>query len=309
MRYWLKLGYFTAAVDEGGAGYWKRRSWVSDGPGRRSSRWDSRARPRRGQRFPAYGPQYAIGDRMVIYVKEHGCPAVMEVGAEPRWDPGWVDENGAPGEGNRWGVVTEVRGLHTVALTGAPQLADIGVAPTSVMQKGHIELAEWQYRQAEGRITGRPSDGSVDRPEVTLIPIERGEVEGYDVATLAHVRRATRRESRLVNDYAAFLGAGGDVVKRTMLQRSSGGPLYSDVFNQTRNQLIEAKASGSRSEIRMAIGQLADYGRFVSADARKAVLLEAKPHPDLLDLLEKQDIAVIWRHHEGFVDDSDGAFT
>jgi hypothetical protein len=309
VRYWLKLGYFTAAVGEGGAGYWKRRSWVSDGPGRRSSRWDSKTRPRRGQRFPAYGPQYAIGDRMIIYVKGRGCPAIMEVGAEPRWDPGLVDEEGAPGEGDRWGVVTEVLGLHAVALTGAPQLADIGVAPTSVMQKGHIELAEWQYRQAEELITGRPSDESVDRPEATLIPIERGEVDGYDVVTPAHVRRATRRESHLVNDYAAFLQAAGDVVKRTMLQRSSGGPLYSDIFNKTRNQLIEAKASGSRGEIRMAIGQLADYGRFVSADARKAVLLEAKPHPDLLDLLKSQDIAVIWRHLERFVDTSDGDFT
>lgn len=246
---------------------------------------------------------------MIIYVKGHGCPAIMEVVAEPRWDPGWVDEEGAPGEGDRWGVVTEVRGLHSLALAGAPQLADIGVAPTSVMQKGHIELAAWQYRLADRLITGRPSDGSVDRPKATLVPIERGEVEGYEVATAARVRRATRRESRLVSDYAAFLEAGGDVVKRTMLQRSGGGPLYSDIFNQTRSQLIEAKANGSRGEIRMAIGQLADYGRFVSADAAKAVLLETRPHPDLLDLLSKQNIAVIWRQESGFVDNARGVFT
>ncbi|MGI8660610.1 MAG: hypothetical protein ACR2LH_06190 [Thermoleophilaceae bacterium] len=59
----------------------------------------------------------------------------------------------------------------------------------------------------------------------------------------------------------------------------------------------------------MAIGQLADYGRVVPDAGRRAVLLEAKPYPDLLDLLNSQDIAVVWRTGEAFSDNAEGDFT
>ena len=44
----------------------------------------------------------------------------------------------------------------------------------------------------------------------------------------------------------------------------------------------------------MAIGQLADYSRFIDADAKKAILVPEKPRPDLLDLASSQGIDVIW---------------
>jgi hypothetical protein len=58
----------------------------------------------------------------------------------------------------------------------------------------------------------------------------------------------------------------------------------------------------------MAIGQLADYRRFIDDLQGVGVLLGAKPHPDLLDLLDKQGIAAIWRSGEDFLDSADGAF-
>lgn len=310
MRYWLKLGYFTDAATEGEAAYWHGRSWVSDSPGRQSPRWDSQPRPRRGQLYPPYGPKYEVGDRLVVYVKGRGCPAILEVTAKPRWDPRRVDEEAERGEGNRWGVVTEVKGLHAVALVDAPQLDAISVAPTSVMRKGHLELQEWQYRQAEALIAGRRRHRARRPRRALRIPIEQGEVEGYEVVTSGEVRRAVRRESRLVRSYAAFLEAQGEVVERTkLLPSASVRPLFSDVFNPARNQLIEAKAGSSRNDIRMAIGQLADYGRFLGPDARRAVLLDARPHPDLLDLLQTQSISAIWRQGDGFADNANGLFT
>lgn len=309
MRYWLKLGYFTEAVGEGEAAYWIDRQWVSDGPGRRSSRWEVRPRPRRGQTYPPYGPQYAVDDRLVVYVKGHGCPAILRATAEPHWDPGRVDREAAHGEGDRWGVVTEVEALHAVALSEAPSLDDISVAPTSVMQKGHVELEDWQYRLAE-ELIGRVSSPTGRRRDAQQVPIEQGEVEGYEVAASSDVRRAVRRESRLVRNYSAFLAAHGESIVRTKVPASAGArPLFSDVFNPTRRQLIEAKANSSRNDIRMAIGQLADYGRFHDAAVSKAVLLDAKPHPDLLALLEDQGISAIWRQADGFTDNAGGAFT
>jgi hypothetical protein len=85
--------------------------------------------------------------------------------------------------------------------------------------------------------------------------------------------------------------------------------LFSDLYNATRNQLVEAKARGSRNEVRLAIGQLADYVRFVSPRPQRAILLETKPNRDVHDLLRSQDIAVIWRNDGGFSDDGEGRFT
>ena len=77
---------------------------------------------------------------------------------------------------------------------------------------------------------------------------------------------------------------------------------------RSRDQLIEAKAGSTRNEVRMAIGQLADYGRFANPETRTAVLLDVKPHPDLLVLLETQGIAAVWREDKGFADNADGKF-
>ncbi|MFH9888565.1 hypothetical protein ACH4OQ_28410 [Streptomyces luteogriseus] len=50
----------------------------------------------------------------------------------------------------------------------------------------------------------------------------------------------------------------------------------------------------------MAIGQLADYGRFVEYSIR-AVLVPSKPREDLLALAESQGCAVIWPDGKVFV--------
>ena len=103
MAYWLKIGYFTDS-QEAAPNYWLERTWVSDSPGRVSPWWKKYERPRKGTVYPPHGPQYRIGDRLVIYITEKGvCPAILEVIAEPRWDPDWVDAQSGRGEGKEWG--------------------------------------------------------------------------------------------------------------------------------------------------------------------------------------------------------------
>lgn len=58
----------------------------------------------------------------------------------------------------------------------------------------------------------------------------------------------------------------------------------------------------------MAIGQLADYARFIDPSPQLAVLLEAKPDLDLEQLLSSQNIAVIWPRGDGFHDNAGGQF-
>jgi len=189
-------------------------------------------------------------------------------------------------------------------------LEDIGVAKARVQRHGHISLEVWEYEEAEARIARRrrqkPQPSSTASSQV---PVEQGAVEGYDVMPPGEVRRAERREARLVRDYCSFIAAhGDDLVRNKLLPRGASHPLFSDIFNSTRGQLIEAKAGTTRGDIRMAIGQLADYGRCVPAGSAHAVLLDAKPKADLLDLLDSQGIAAIWRNGDGFVDNAGGRF-
>ena len=125
------------------------------------------------------------------------------------------------------------------------------------------------------------------------------------MATRASVIRAERKEARLVAAYVDHLE--GDVVSGYRIPVRDGGSIFCDIYNQTRRQLIEAKVASSRNAIRMAIGQLADYGRFLPG-AEKAILLEASPSRDLLDLLAQEGITAIWRVGDGFEDTSGGRF-
>jgi hypothetical protein len=308
--HWLKIGYFNDS-QEAAPDYWMKRTWVSDSPGRTSPWWETYEKPRKGQTYPLHGPQYAVGDRLVVYITEKGvCPAILEVVAEPRWDPGWVDAQSGRGEGTEWGVVTDVRGLWSLSLDEAPPVEDIGVARARVQRHGHISLDDSEYEVAERLIAGSGSFGSGVVPASNaLVPIEGGESEEYEITRPESGKRALRREARLVRDYAAFLQATGDKIARNkLLPSGSSHALYSDLYNETRGHLVEAKAGIGRGDVRMAIGQLADYGRFVPKGTDRAVLLDAKPQPDLLALLHAQGIAAIWRNGPGFADNAEGRF-
>ena len=75
--------------------------------------------------------------------------------------------------------------------------------------------------------------------------------------------------------------------------------MYTDLYDDTVKALVEAKGTTTREAIRMAVGQLADYGRFVEA-LHRAVLVPERPRPDLLALAASQDIEVIWQTADGF---------
>jgi hypothetical protein len=64
----------------------------------------------------------------------------------------------------------------------------------------------------------------------------------------------------------------GDEVTRKRITIPGDRRCETDLFNATRKQLFEAKDEASRDKIRLAIGQLADYMRFLADDVEAAVL-------------------------------------
>jgi hypothetical protein len=146
-------------------------------------------------------------------------------------------------------------------------------------------------------------------PIIRSMLIEEEMPEDYEFETKATVDTAVRREHRLVCDYASYMGRQGDSVDHHEICFGDGSiRLIVDMFNKTRNHLIEAKAHATRSDVRMAIGQLADYGRF-TPDAHHAILLPEKPDDDLLVLLASQGIDAIWQDGPRFHDTAGGEFT
>src|SRR5262249_19279656 len=82
--------------------------------------------------------------------------------------------------------------------------------------------------------------------------------------------------------------------------------LYTDLFDQTTRELIEAKASASRNNVRTGLGQLLDYARYVDHD-RRSVLLPSQPRRDLIELLHAHGCSCIWETTTGQFSRSDPA--
>jgi hypothetical protein len=86
--------------------------------------------------------------------------------------------------------------------------------------------------------------------------------------------------------------------------------LRADMYEPSRKLLIEAKGAATRVNVRMAIGELADYMRFLRPKTL-AVLLPERPSTDLEALLKSQKIQLIWRNADGrsFSDNARGTLS
>jgi hypothetical protein len=162
----------------------------------------------------------------------------------------------------------------------------------------------WETRRANGRHPIRRID---------MVVVEDVEVETQ--YTLWAERRSrdelgwlTRAEHELVLQFQKHLQAAGDDVKSKRIQLPAGTAIRTDLFNVSRHQLVEAKDNVSRQKIRMALGQLLDYRRFIDPPPDSAVLVPSKPGDELIELLARYGISVIWRAGAGFADTRSGAF-
>lgn len=136
---------------------------------------------------------------------------------------------------------------------------------------------------------------------VTEIDIERLETEKTFVDPNREPYEAERRESKLVLDFSGYLRSRGHRVNRQRILPPNGEtrPLLTDLYVPDLDLLIEAKGSVTRENVRMALGQLIDYNRFVRAKNR-AVLVPSKPRPDLVELVEAAGHLIIWPEGNGY---------
>jgi hypothetical protein len=160
------------------------------------------------------------------------------------------------------------------------------------------------FRLRPKTIAPRASHSKLDAVldgEVTEVPLEEQWTEKVFVAPSHEEYETERREQKLVKALEAHLRKQGHAVCRLkIVPPGEAKPIFCDLRDLTDDVLIEAKGSVTREAIRMAIGQLADYRRFVGGAPRVSVLVPERPRPDLLALLESQGITAMWPAGEGF---------
>ncbi|MER0244415.1 restriction endonuclease [Streptomyces sp. HSW2009] len=140
-----------------------------------------------------------------------------------------------------------------------------------------------------------------DAPDpVTAVPLESTTSERSYVQPRREPYEAERAEARLVAHFSAHLARHGHAAHRhQILPPGESRPLFTDLYAPDLGLLVEAKGSVTRENVRMAVGQLADYGRFLPA-AHRAVLLPSRPRADLLALVASQGGAVLWPEGDGY---------
>ncbi|MER5419904.1 restriction endonuclease [Streptosporangium roseum] len=136
--------------------------------------------------------------------------------------------------------------------------------------------------------------------QVQELPLEQQLTERSFVNPAQEPYEAERKEASLVQALADYLrGKGHAVSRHQVLPKGETRPLFTDLYDKDLNLLVEAKGSVTRENVRMAIGQLADYGRFLPGAVR-AILLPTEPRTDLLALVHSQNIVIVWPVKDGY---------
>jgi hypothetical protein len=135
-------------------------------------------------------------------------------------------------------------------------------------------------------------------PRIQVVPVEEHHTERSFVTPDREPYELERREAALVHQYRAHLHRQGHEVSRLrVVPPGESYPLYSDLWDETARELIEAKGAATRDQLRTAVGQLLDYGRFVNA-TRRSVLVPSRPRADLLAYLHAVGVDAVYPNGE-----------
>jgi hypothetical protein len=135
--------------------------------------------------------------------------------------------------------------------------------------------------------------------EADVVPLERSREDSYHTAGTAP-GTARKRERALVVRYSKALEEAGHNVQRWRIKPPGQSVrLYTDLYDATANELYEAKGTATRDDVRMAIGQLFDYRRQVSAGVQLTVLLPYGPSADVLALIHSVGFTCVYGRSDG----------
>lgn len=111
--------------------------------------------------------------------------------------------------------------------------------------------------------------------------------------TSERIITAIRREAGLVLSLRDYLASNGQrLVRHRVRPEGQAFALLTDAYDSSEGVLYEAKSDATRQSVRMAIGQLMDYRRFMPENTRLAILLPVLPAWDLQGLCRGLGIGI-----------------
>jgi len=132
-------------------------------------------------------------------------------------------------------------------------------------------------------------------PDIELIPSEQVNVSEYEISPRVGAL-AKRDEGKLVGHFETWLRNKGHDVQRVRIKiPGERHPLLTDPFDLTTRTLYEAKSGCDRATIRLGIGQILDYLRFIP-DAKGALLLPTQPSADLQALISSCGLGLVYKN-------------
>ncbi len=146
-----------------------------------------------------------------------------------------------------------------------------------------------------------PADPIPPAPEVTAV--EAMKQASFLRLTQQREQLTRREELQLVHRFHAWLASNlGTTATGLHLRVGLGMPaLRADLWIPDWLALVEAKASAAREPIRMGLGQLLDYARYIEGPPVKCLLLPSEPPMDMLSLLDELSVVCIWEDGGSFV--------
>ncbi|MGW7606317.1 hypothetical protein ACWGKW_03350 [Streptomyces sp. NPDC054766] len=119
----------------------------------------------------------------------------------------------------------------------------------------------------------------------------------------AHI--AVRRKAELTRTYMAYLRSVGRTTGAFQIKvKGLTSTLRTDLYDATEHVLYETKGSSAREDVRMALGQILDYSRYVRTEEhpeppKRVILLPAEPDLDMFDLCQSCGVEIVYRSENG----------
>lgn len=171
---------------------------------------------------------------------------------------------------------------------------------------GALPLPKQRVRNGKGSRKPAPN---AETSGTFVVPEAFGTKLSLRAAAAATI--AVRHEAELTRAYKAHLESAGHRTGAFQIKvKGLTSTLRTDLYDATDHVLYEAKGSNSREDVRMALGQILDYSRYVETpehegEPKRVILLPAAPPPDMYALLDRYDVGVVYRSDDGrFVGES-----
>ncbi|MDT0454024.1 hypothetical protein [Streptomyces hesseae] len=165
---------------------------------------------------------------------------------------------------------------------------------------GALPLPKQRVRKGTGTRKAAPN---AETSSTFVVPETFSTKLSMRAATAATI--SVRHEAELTQEYKAHLDAAGHQTGAFQIKvKGLTSTLRTDLYDATDHVLYEAKGSNSREDVRMALGQLLDYSRYIKSpehegEPRRIILLPAAPTPDMYTLLDRYDVGVVYRSDSG----------